>query len=144
MCLTLLDFETPLWLDDAAATAQVRDYLRFHCGVPLAASPADARFALIAEPGACRRSRAFDAGTDEHPDRSATLVVQVRGSVGGTGRRLTGPGIAARRASMSPACPTSFWMRARDNHARFPRGVDVLLSAGGQLAALPRTTRVEG
>jgi alpha-D-ribose 1-methylphosphonate 5-triphosphate synthase subunit PhnH len=40
--------------------------------------------------------------------------------------------------------PLEFWDAARANAARFPRGVDLLLCAGDRLAALPRTTRVEG
>jgi len=144
VCLTLLDFETPVWLDAAAATAQVCDYLRFHCGAPLVATPADARFALIADPTDIPPLAAFDAGTDERPDRSATLVVQVRGLVSGTGRRLSGPGIDGQARLDVDGLPLEFWDAARANAARFPRGVDLLLCAGARLAALPRTTRVEG
>ena len=43
VCLTLLDFDTPLWLDDAAARPEAVDWLKFHCGMPLAAEPARAR-----------------------------------------------------------------------------------------------------
>src|SRR3546814_6405177 len=32
-CLTLADYETPLWLDTEAAPA--REWLRFHCGSPV-------------------------------------------------------------------------------------------------------------
>jgi alpha-D-ribose 1-methylphosphonate 5-triphosphate synthase subunit PhnH len=144
VCLTLLDFETPVWLDTVAATAPVRDYLRFHCGAPLVATPVDARFALIADPGGMPPLAAFDAGTDERPDRSATLVVQVRGLVSGTGRRLSGPGIDGQARLDVDGLPLEFWDAARANAARFPRGVDLLLCAGDRLAALPRTTRVEG
>jgi alpha-D-ribose 1-methylphosphonate 5-triphosphate synthase subunit PhnH len=35
------------------------------------------------------------------------------------------------------------WSQLRDNHAAFPRGIDLVLVAGSRLAALPRTTRVE-
>jgi alpha-D-ribose 1-methylphosphonate 5-triphosphate synthase subunit PhnH len=31
-----------------------------------------------------------------------------------------------------------------ENRARFPRGVDLLLVASGEVIGLPRTTRVEG
>ena len=87
---------------------------------------------------------AFDAGTDEYPDRSATLIVQVRALIAGAGRRLTGPGIAGEARLEVDGLPESFWKWACDNHARFPRGVDVFMRAGQVLAALPRTTRVEG
>src|SRR5262245_30581435 len=77
VCPPLLDVETPLWLDARAGSAQAREYLRFHCGVPLVGTPGDVRFALIADPASTPTLDAFDTGTDERPDRSATLIVQV-------------------------------------------------------------------
>jgi len=142
VCLTLLDFDTPLWLDDAAARPEVVDWLKFHCGMPLAAEPEAAGFALVADAGRMPPLSAFNTGTAEHPERSATVIVQVRALIGGTGRRLTGPGIADEVHLDVTGVPERFWTWASDNHAQFPRGVDVLMSAGQVIAALPRTTRV--
>lgn len=144
VCLTLLDFETPVWLDTVAATAPAREYLRFHCGVPIVEASADARFALIANPAGMPPLNAFDAGTDERPDGSATLIVQVDGLVSGTGQQLSGPGIDGEARLGVEGLPHGFWDLVRANSARFPRGIDLLLCAGGRLAALPRTTHVEG
>jgi alpha-D-ribose 1-methylphosphonate 5-triphosphate synthase subunit PhnH len=144
VCLTLLDFETPLWLDALAASAPAREYLRFHCGVPLVDSPGDARFAVVADPAAMPPLDAFDAGTDERPDRSVTLIIQVGALRAGRGRRLSGPGIDGEARLDVEDLPSGFWDAVRANAACFPRGVDLLLCAGHQLAALPRTTRVEG
>ena len=49
-------------------------------------------------------------------------------------------GHAARLAV--DGAPERFWAGLRDNHARFPRGVDVILAAPDRVAALPRTTSV--
>jgi alpha-D-ribose 1-methylphosphonate 5-triphosphate synthase subunit PhnH len=84
-----------------------------------------------------------DAGTEERPDLSATLVLQVDGLVEGRGRRLTGPGIDGAAWLEVPGAPV-LWQTVRANATRFPRGIDVILCAGDRLAALPRTTRVEG
>ena len=35
MCLALLDFDTPLWLDEPGARPEVVEWLKFHCGVPI-------------------------------------------------------------------------------------------------------------
>jgi alpha-D-ribose 1-methylphosphonate 5-triphosphate synthase subunit PhnH len=141
--LTLLDFDTPLWLDEASARPEVVEWLKFHCGVPLASEPGAAQFAVVAEAERMPGLDAFDAGTAEHPERSATVIVQVQALIGGTGRRLTGPGIAGEVRLDVAGVPATFWAWASDNHARFPRGIDVVLSAGRVLAALPRSTRVE-
>jgi alpha-D-ribose 1-methylphosphonate 5-triphosphate synthase subunit PhnH len=142
-CLALLDFETPLWLDDAARTMAVTAYLRFHCGVPLVAAPADACVALAAEPARLPPLEAFAAGTVERPDRSATVIVEVEALDDRRGWRLTGPGIADVARLAAPGLPAGFPAELRANRARFPCGVDLILTVGRRLAALPRTTRVE-
>lgn len=143
VCLALLDLDTPLWLDAAAATADVVAYLRFHCGVPVVGAPGAARFAVIADAAAMPRLDAFDAGTDERPDLSATVVIQVPGLAGNRGVRLTGPGIEGEARIEVSGAP-GLWPALRANAGRFPRGVDTVLCAGPRLAALPRTTRAEG
>jgi len=144
VCLTLADFETPVWFDDRAATLDTVAYLRFHCGCRLVDSPAQGRFALISEPGRMPRLSAFDLGSDEFPDRSTTVLVQVESLTTGRGRRLTGPGIRVEARLEARGLPDAFWQGLRQNHALFPRGVDVLLTSGRHLVALPRTTAVEG
>jgi alpha-D-ribose 1-methylphosphonate 5-triphosphate synthase subunit PhnH len=143
VCLTLLDLDTPVWLDPAAATAGVVAYLRFHCGAPIVDAPAAARFAVITDTAAMPRLDTFEAGTDERPDLSATLVIQVAALAAGRGARLTGPGIE-RETRLEVSGAPALWPGLRANAARFPRGVDVVLCSGPRLAAVPRTTRVEG
>ena len=143
VCLTLVDLETPLWLDPTARSPEVLDGLRFHCGCPIVEEPGAARFALVVDARSMPPIEAFDAGSDEYPDRSATLIVQAAALTAGAGKRLTGPGIAGEARLAVDGVPARFWAELRDNHARFPRGVDVILAAPAGLAALPRTTRAE-
>jgi alpha-D-ribose 1-methylphosphonate 5-triphosphate synthase subunit PhnH len=143
VCLTLLDFDTPLWLDHAAASPDVVGHLRFHCGMPRVGSPGAARFALIADARRFPSLDLFEPGTDERPDLSATLIVLVDELRAARGQRLTGPGIDGETRLEVLGAP-ALWDAAQANAARFPRGVDFVLCAGDCLAALPRTTRVEG
>jgi alpha-D-ribose 1-methylphosphonate 5-triphosphate synthase subunit PhnH len=143
VCLTLLDFETPLWLDGGARTAETVSHLRFHCGCPLTDDPERGRFVVVADPARMPGLDHFDLGTDEHPDRSATVIVQAQAIRAGVGKRLSGPGIQHEARLAADGLPARFWDALRDNHRRFPRGVDVLLTAGAILVALPRSTRVE-
>jgi alpha-D-ribose 1-methylphosphonate 5-triphosphate synthase subunit PhnH len=145
IALSLLDGDTPLWCDPASRPATPS--LRFHTGAPLVEAPEHARFALIADPALLPSLAAFDAGSDEYPDRSATLIIEVAAfgprATGGTELVLRGPGIPERRSLAVRGLPAGFLAEWRANHARFPRGVDVILTAGAQLAGLPRSTLIE-
>ena len=108
---------------------------------PPAASPGVAAFLLAC--GAPPPLAALDPGTDEDPQCSATLVLQVDDLHEGEGWRLSGPGIEHEHRLRVSGAPQDFVAQWNANAARFPRGVDVILCAGERLAALPRTTRIE-
>jgi len=135
--LTLADHETPLWLD--ADSAEARDWVAFHCGAPVLADPARCGFAVALGPMDLQR---LPAGTHETPERSATLIQQVRAL--GTGRRyrLVGPGLREPALLAVDGLAEDFAVAWAANHARFPRGVDLILCAGTRLAALPRSVGV--
>ncbi|MCC7417157.1 MAG: phosphonate C-P lyase system protein PhnH [Acidobacteria bacterium] len=142
--LTLVDFETPLWLDAAAAAGDAPAWLRFHCGAPIVADPSPARFALVSDAAAMPRLDAFAPGEDAFPDRSATIIVQVGDLHAGDGWRLAGPGIETTCRLAVDGLPDWFADALRANRALYPCGVDLFLAAGDRIAALPRTTLVEG
>ena len=141
LCLTLLDFETPVWLGPGVAGAA--DWLRFHCGCPLVADPAKARFAVLRSGSIEAPLSAFDPGEDEYPERSATLLIEVEALGSGTPLQLRGPGVPVAREMAVVGLPEPFWGEWEANAALFPRGVDLVLTAGRRLAALPRTISVE-
>ena len=142
LCLTLVDYETPLWLDPAAGDALA--FLRFHCGCPIAERPADARFAVVSDPAAMPPLNAFAPGEDLYPDRSATVFVQVAGFETGDALRLSGPGIRGTADVRVDGLPDGFVAGWNDNAALYPLGVDVVLVAGDRVVGLPRTVRMEG
>jgi alpha-D-ribose 1-methylphosphonate 5-triphosphate synthase subunit PhnH len=135
--LTLVDNETPLWIDDIASDA--RAWLAFHCGAAITEEQADAEFALAL---ALPELTAFSSGTDEAPERSVTLIVQVTALGKGTHYRLAGPGLREPVVLAVAGLPSNFTQVWQQNHALFPRGVDVLLCADTTLAALPRSVSI--
>ncbi len=139
--LSLADFETPLWLDPGAGTGAVRDYLRFHCGCPLASRPDEAAYAIVTAPLAMPSLTVFQSGSHEYPDRGATVVIQVAAMTGGESRRFRGPGIEDSVAFGPAGLPPAFGDWLRDNHSLFPRGIDLVFTCGASLAALPRSSR---
>jgi alpha-D-ribose 1-methylphosphonate 5-triphosphate synthase subunit PhnH len=140
IALTLCDIDTPVWLDEAAATAAGQ--FAFHCGAPLAITPADARFAFIADALALPPLDGFALGTEEYPERSATLVIDVGELTDDTGVRLRGPGIYDDLRLGVSGLPPRFWTERVALSELFPRGIDVLFVDGGGLAALPRSTQI--
>jgi len=143
LALTLLDYETPFWLDAALTAApQVARWIAFHTGAALTADPADAGFAFIADPIAAPPFDDFAPGTPEYPDRSTTLILQVASLGAGTSLSLRGPGIDGARRFAAAPLPSDFVARLAANRALFPRGVDLALAAEHAVAALPRSVNV--
>lgn len=140
LCLTLLDFETTLWLQQPERA--VSDYVRFHCGCPLVAAPAGAAFALISSTVEMPALSAFNAGNPEYPDRSATLLVQVASLSNASGVRLNGPGLRETVYLDVAGISAAWWRELQASRAAFPCGVDIVFTWGERIAALPRTTLV--
>lgn len=144
LCLSLVDVDTPLWLDPALAESEaVKALLRFQCGCPITQDPAQAAFAVAADPQGLPPLDAFAQGSHAYPDRSTTLILQVSALTDGSGITLRGPGIENSRSLAVQDLAPAFWEQAKTNHARFPCGVDVVFAAPSQIAALPRSTTVE-
>ena len=141
VCLTLMDLDTPVWLDGTARPAAA--YLGFHCGSPVVGDPAEATFAVIADGRSLPSFDRFAIGDADYPDRSATLIVQVTGLAGAGGYRLSGPGIASEARLSVDGLDPAFAGQWQRNAARYPLGVDVIFAAADTVAALPRTTRLE-
>lgn len=144
VCLSLLDFETPLWLDPKADGEAVAAYLRFHCGAPIVAESRAAQFAVIADPASMPDLAAFNPGEDRYPDRSATLIIQVPSLTQGPRTRWSGPGIDGAIEPGIAGLPAWFWHAWRGNRELYPTGVDVLFCAGRSVVGLPRGIMVEG
>jgi alpha-D-ribose 1-methylphosphonate 5-triphosphate synthase subunit PhnH len=135
--LTLVDHETPLWLDPDAAAS--REWIAFHCGAPVAAVPKACAFALaLSLPDLA----ALPTGSHEAPESSATVILQARAFKSGRRFRLEGPGLHEPTVLAIDGLPDDFASVWQQNRALFPRGVDVVLCAGTQLAALPRSVTV--
>lgn len=141
IALGLLDFETRFWLPDDAMDA--RAWIRFHTGARIAEAPGDADFVLVPRGARLPALDTLALGSDEEPHRSATVLLGVRGFGGGRSLRLSGPGIRETATLLVDGLPEGVLAAREAMTSWFPRGVDIVLTAGRELVALPRTTRVE-
>lgn len=141
--LTLADQDTPLWLDPILRAHQdVAPYIRFHTGAPLTDVPEDAHLAVICDVNGAPPLSAFAQGTADFPDRSTTVIYQASEFIE-RGLVCSGPGLATPATFSFLPAPENFAGQWRDNHNAYPLGVDVLVTAGRQLAGLPRSLRME-
>lgn len=139
--LTLADLDTPVWLGPGFDSETMKTWLRFHSGAPLAAKPDQAAFAVL-NAAKMPALESFSFGTDESPERGATLLIQVSGLTGAAAMTWKGPGI--KESISMPFCglDQSLWKQRAALNIEFPRGVDLYLGCGRDLVALPRSTAI--
>jgi alpha-D-ribose 1-methylphosphonate 5-triphosphate synthase subunit PhnH len=143
IALTLFDHDTPVWLDARmSAPADVANWLKFHTSAPVVADSSIASFALVADPENLPALDRFAFGSNEYPDRSTTLVLQVESLTDGPIVELRGPGIDGMAALRASIQPRDLFERLAINATLFPRGIDVVLVHDDSIVAIPRTTRL--
>lgn len=143
VALTLIDLDTPVWLDGAAGNDEARRFVAFHCGCPVVGAPGEAAFALVAAPHAMPRLEAFRGGGEADPHTAATVVIACAAFEGGPRVTLSGPGIDGSIDVMPDIGLPDFWAQWARNHRRYPVGVDVLLVSGARILGLPRSVRAK-
>lgn len=144
LALTLMDFETPVWLDPKLrADRPVVEALRFHCGCPIVEDPTAASFACIGDAWSAPPLTAFHQGTSDYPDRSTTILMQVQALDDEGGVRLTGPGIKNETRLAVESVAPGFWREWSLNQRQYPLGIDLIITAGRRFVALPRSVSVE-
>ena len=141
--LTLADYETPVWLPETLRNGPAGAWLRFHCAAALVDDPREAAFAVIDGAAGEPKLSTFNLGTDQFPDRSTTVIVQVAALDSGPALTLAGPGILGSRNITPRGLRTGFVEELRENGTLYPLGVDVLLAHGEGLIGLPRSTQVQ-
>ncbi|SOB60274.1 Alpha-D-ribose 1-methylphosphonate 5-triphosphate synthase subunit PhnH [Pseudodesulfovibrio profundus] len=141
VCLTLVDMDTPLWIGKNTPN-DIQTYLRFHCGCPVVRKQDRGAFGLILDGNDLPDLSEFNMGDIEYPDRSATLIIQVKDIQVGSGVLLTGPGINGQVQIGIEGLDTSFWQFLQHNNRQFPLGVDVILATQTEIVSLPRTVQV--
>ena len=142
IALTLFDHDTPIWLGAPFATDTIASWLRFNTGCPIVADQVQSAFALVGDSAALPPLKTFALGTPDYPDRSTTVILQVASLTEGDMLSLSGPGIRGTATLRAAGLPKDLVEQLSDNRAVFPLGVDLLLVAGNDVAALPRTTIV--
>jgi alpha-D-ribose 1-methylphosphonate 5-triphosphate synthase subunit PhnH len=142
IALTLFDHDTPVWLDPLlTATSDVTNWLKFHTGAPVIADSSICSFALVGDAKTLPALDRFSFGTNEYPDRSTTLILQVDSLTHGPSIELRGPGIDGTAVLQAAIQPPDLFERLAINAVLFPRGIDMVLVHDDAIVAIPRTMR---
>jgi alpha-D-ribose 1-methylphosphonate 5-triphosphate synthase subunit PhnH len=125
-----------------SATADVAKWLKFHTSAPVITDSSIASFALVGDPENLPALDNFAFGSNEYPDRSTTLILQVESLTDGPVVELQGPGIDGSAALHALIQPRDLFERLAINVTLFQRGIDVVLVHDDSIVAIPRTTRL--
>jgi alpha-D-ribose 1-methylphosphonate 5-triphosphate synthase subunit PhnH len=139
-CLTLLDYETPVWTDIDEGSPAI-GWLQFGCGSSIVTEPCMANFALITNPAAMPALDYFRIGRYEYPEKATTIVVQVDDILpvpddkqfnifGNNTNRLELVGV-----------PENFWRQWQQISRLYPAGLDIFFTCDDVLTAWPKLHR---
>jgi len=78
-----------------------------------------------------------------YPDKSASIIIEVDSLESGIECLLTGPGIQTSSSANIKGLSDELLMALISGRGTFPQGVDLYLSSGHQIMAIPRTTRIQ-
>jgi alpha-D-ribose 1-methylphosphonate 5-triphosphate synthase subunit PhnH len=141
--LTLLDAETRAWLHPSLRSDAASAYLQFHTGVMHVDEAPRAHFAVVeADHATPALWRELACGSDAVPQEGATLIVEVPSLEQGPALALRGPGVETVQTLRVGGLHAGFWQARAHLEAAFPLGIELILTCGDRLAALPRSTRV--
>ena len=143
LMLTLCDYDTPVYLSAALAQGAVPGWLGFHAGAKVTSDKSTSAFAFFDKSSPLPAFSQFSQGTQDYPDRSTTIVLEVASLEGGARLSLSGPGIKGANEISSVGLPATFLDQWRANRALFPRGIDLILTCGNRLIGLPRTVTIK-
>ena len=143
IALALCDHDTLVHLSPAMIEAGVQSWLAFHSGALATHDRNEAAFAFFEAGAQLPPLSTFAAGTQEYPDRSTTVIVELPALTGGPALTLEGPGIDGAIEIAPVGLPQHFENMWAENGGLYPRGADLVLASGNRILCLPRTTGIK-
>ena len=142
LLLTLADHDTPVWMAAALNNDLVGQNLRFHTGATLVEQPQQAIFAVACDTISAEQLNVLSAGTLAAPETGEFLLYLE------TGQRAirseqTKAAVLAEERMIAPQLPDCIIDELTERPHPFPLGIDLILTCGERLLAIPRTTHVE-
>lgn len=152
LILALIDQQTTLWLSDSFNQPSIVKNIQFHAGAMLTTDAAGAQFALAQGDQITDLAR-FNQGSDESPEMSCSLLLQVSHLSALDAAHsdqpinqqlvLTGPGIQSSQTIAIGELSSELLDYLVNRDTAFPKGLDCYFVSGDQLLCIPRTTQIK-
>lgn len=145
LCDASVKFYCDLPQDHMAALA-----LNTLCHTVTVQDPHDADMVLLTQPQTWTTLCRFHMGTEDQPELGATVIAQLTCLASAQDPYddgvllLSGPGIFEQTGIRASGCLPDFWSWRKDTETLYPRGIDLFLTCGRFLTAIPRSVRVIG
>jgi alpha-D-ribose 1-methylphosphonate 5-triphosphate synthase subunit PhnH len=136
-CLTLLDYETPVWTDIDWRSPAI-SWLQFVCGSSVVTEPCMANFAIITQPATMPPLDYFRIGRYEYPDKATTIVVQVDDIYPGTDKKYSNIFVNKTARLEIKGVTENFWYQWQQLSSRHPLGIDIFFTCDDVLTVLPK------
>ena len=135
-CLTLLDYETPVWTDLDWKNPAIH-WLQFDCQSSVVTEPCMANFAIITKPAGMPPLDYFSIGPDKYAEKATTMVVQVDDIIPRTDNKYYNPLVDKFGHLELKGIPNRFWKQWQQLSGLYPLGVDIFFTCDDVLIALP-------
>ena len=137
-CLTLLDRETPVWIDIDEQSSAV-SWLQYCCQSSVVTEPGMANFAIVTQPVNMPDLEYFRIGTYVYPENATTILVQVDDILPKVKYNNRGSGIDQGPHLELKGLSEHFWHQWRQLSRRHPLGIDVFITCEDVLIAQPKS-----
>ncbi|CAB1066046.1 hypothetical protein D1BOALGB6SA_10845 [Olavius sp. associated proteobacterium Delta 1] len=142
ICLTLLDFETPVWTDIDWQSPAI-SWLQFGCNSSIVTEPCMANFVIVTEPGTMPDLEYFRVGRYEYPENATTMLVQVDDILPGVEDRNSRIMVGELSQLEFKGVPDNFWHQWQQLSRMYSFGLDIFFTCEDVLTALPQTKPTE-
>ncbi|MFD2178347.1 phosphonate C-P lyase system protein PhnH [Veronia pacifica] len=140
--LTLADQATRIYLPQQHASNDIIvQNLKFHAGCSVTTQRNEADFGVVSG-SADETFEGFMFGDESYPDRSTTLLIEVSDFTSGRVFNMEGPGIKTRNEVVIGGLSESVASALVNQRGNFPLGLDLILTAGSQAMAIPRSVKL--
>ena len=142
-CLTLLDYETPVWTDVDWMSPAI-NWLQFDCECSVVTEPCMANFAIITKPASMPDLDYFRVDRYEYHKKVTTMIVQADDILPRASNNNSNIYFEKTAQLELKGVPDKFWDRWQDLSGRYPLGIGIFFTCDDVLIALPKINRDEG